>query len=125
MSPTYHQEFLLKQMEEHVANGLSLGLHELDIESDRDLVSNENAAGLDGRVPGQAETLDNGQAGSYQMIRKFACAHGIWESSKSGDVKGTIRSDMWLRFVPNDVRRHRLISSSYISLLPCHGTAKW
>jgi hypothetical protein len=44
-------------MEERVANGLSLGLHELDIESDRDLVSNENAADLENRVPGQAETL--------------------------------------------------------------------
>jgi hypothetical protein len=42
----------------------------------------------------------------------------------SGDVKGTIRSDMRLLFVSNDVRRHRLISISYISLLPCHGTAK-
>ena len=28
---------------------------------------------------------------------------------------------MRLRLVSNDVRRHRLISSSYISLLPCHG----
>jgi hypothetical protein len=29
---------------------------------------------------------------------------------------------MGLRFVSNDVRRHRLISISYISLLPCHGS---
>ena len=43
---------------------------------------------------------------------------------KSGDVKGTIRSDMRLRLVSNDVRRHRLISISYISLFPCHGTVK-
>jgi hypothetical protein len=28
---------------------------------------------------------------------------------------------MQFRFVSNDVRRHRLISISYISLLPCHG----
>jgi hypothetical protein len=41
---------------------------------------------------------------------------------KSGDVKGTIRSDMRHRFVSNDVRRHRLISISYISLLPRHGS---
>ena len=44
-----------------------------------------------------------------------------FELFKSRDVKGTIRSDMRLRFVSNDVRRHRLISISYISLLPCHG----
>jgi hypothetical protein len=33
------------------------GLHELDLENDGDLVSNENAAGLEGGVPGQAEVL--------------------------------------------------------------------
>ena len=43
---------------------------------------------------------------------------------KSGDVKGTIRSDVWLPFVSNEVRRHRLISISYISQILCHGTAK-
>jgi hypothetical protein len=43
---------------------------------------------------------------------------------KSGDVKGTIRNDLRYHFAPNDVRRHRLISISYISLLPCHGTAR-
>src|SRR5437899_1674429 len=39
---------------------------------------------------------------------------------KSGYVKGTIRSDERLLVVSNEVRRHRLISISYISLLPCH-----
>jgi hypothetical protein len=34
-----------------------LGLHELHIESDGDLVSNEDSAGLEGSVPGQAEVL--------------------------------------------------------------------
>src|ERR1700722_8733749 len=34
-----------------------LGLHELDIESDGDLVANENAASLEGSVPGQSEVL--------------------------------------------------------------------
>ena len=34
-----------------------LGLHELDIESNGDLVSNENSASLEGSVPGQAEVL--------------------------------------------------------------------
>jgi len=43
----------------------------------------------------------------------------------SGDVKGTITDAVRYHFAPNDVRRHRLISISYISLLPCHGTAKW
>jgi len=43
---------------------------------------------------------------------------------KSGDVKGTIRNDLRYHFAPNDVRRHRLISISYISLLPCHGTVR-
>ena len=32
---------------------------------------------------------------------------------------------MRVRFVSNDVRRHRLISISYLSLLPCHGKARW
>jgi hypothetical protein len=32
-------------------------LHELDIESNSDLVSNEDSAGLEGSVPGQAEVL--------------------------------------------------------------------
>ena len=43
---------------------------------------------------------------------------------QSGDVKGTIRSDVRLPMLSNDIRRHRLISISYISLLLCHGTAK-
>jgi hypothetical protein len=43
----------------------------------------------------------------------------------SGDVKGTIPNAVRYHFVPNDVRRHRLISVSYTSLLPCHGTARW
>src|SRR3984885_2991549 len=34
-----------------------LGLHELDIESDGDLISNENSAGFEGSVPGQTEVL--------------------------------------------------------------------
>ena len=43
----------------------------------------------------------------------------------SGYNKGTITDDLQYHFVSNDVRRHRLISISYISLLPCHGTARW
>jgi hypothetical protein len=34
-----------------------LGLHKLNIESDGDLVTNQDAAGLEGRIPGQAEVL--------------------------------------------------------------------
>jgi hypothetical protein len=43
---------------------------------------------------------------------------------KSGDVKGTTRSDLRYFMVSRDVRRHRLISISYISLLPCHGRGR-
>jgi hypothetical protein len=35
--------------------------------------------------------------------------------------KGTIPDAVRHHSVPNDIRRHRLISISYISLLPCHG----
>ncbi len=47
-----------------------------------------------------------------------------FEDFNSGDDKGTIRSAVRLPRISNDVRRHRLISISYVSLLPCHGTAK-
>ncbi len=40
----------------------------------------------------------------------------------SGYVKGTITNVVRYHFVPTDVRRHRLISISYMSLLPCHGS---
>jgi hypothetical protein len=45
--------------------------------------------------------------------------------SKSGDNKGTITANMRYLVVSKDVRRHRLISSDYITTLPCHGTATW
>ena len=51
-----------------------------------------------------------------------------WKSflkGSSGDVKGTIPEAVRYHFVSNDVRRHRLISINSISLLPCHGTARW
>src|SRR4030095_16013388 len=47
------------------------------------------------------------------------------ELLNSGDVKGTITNALRYHFVPNDVRRHRLISISYVSLLPSHGRARW
>jgi hypothetical protein len=37
--------------------------------------------------------------------------------NRFGDVKGTIRNGPRYHFAPNDVRRHRLISICYISLL--------
>ena len=39
---------------------------------------------------------------------------------KFGDVKGTIIDTLGSHFVPNDVRRHHLISISYTSLSPFH-----
>ena len=41
------------------------------------------------------------------------------EQFDSGDDKGTIRSAVRLPRVSDDVRRYRLMSISYISLLPC------
>jgi hypothetical protein len=41
-----------------------------------------------------------------------------------GDVKGTITNAVRCHFVSNDVRRHRLISISYISWLSCHGRGR-
>ena len=43
---------------------------------------------------------------------------------KSGYNKGTIRSDIRYLGVSKDVRRHRLISSDYITTLPCHGRGR-
>ena len=43
---------------------------------------------------------------------------------KSGDVKGTISDDVRLLLVSNEVRRHRLISISYISQILCHGRGR-
>jgi len=44
--------------------------------------------------------------------------------SKSGDNKGTIRSGKWHLVVSRDVRQHRLISTDYITSLPCHGRGR-
>jgi hypothetical protein len=41
-------------------------------------------------------------------------------SAKSGYIKGTIRCDIRYLVVSKDVRRHRLISISYISHGRCH-----
>jgi hypothetical protein len=66
------------------------------------------------------------QAGSYRFVCRIRTENAlvlIEKFSNSGDVKGTIPDSVRHHFVPNDVRRHRVISTSYISLLPCHGTA--
>ena len=44
--------------------------------------------------------------------------------AKSGYNKGTIRRDFWYLVVSKNVRRHRLISISYITTLPCHGRGR-
>ncbi len=46
------------------------------------------------------------------------------ELSESGYNKGTITDIVRYFLISSDVRQHRLISISYISLLPCHGKAK-
>jgi hypothetical protein len=55
-----------------------------------------------------------------------SCARSAVEQGlrKSGDVKGAIRGDVRHLPTPIDVRRHRLISISYISLLPCQGRGR-
>jgi hypothetical protein len=40
------------------------------------------------------------------------------------ESKARVTDAVRYHFAPNDVRRHRLISISYIPLLPCHGTAR-
>lgn len=70
----------------------------------------------------------SGRLGLHQSKRPpFYSAHALlklfWHKHfNSGDVKGTIPDAVRYHFVSNDVRRHRLISISYISLLPCHGS---
>jgi hypothetical protein len=46
------------------------------------------------------------------------------KSVESGYNKGTIKSDIRYLVVSKDVRRHRLISISYISLRRCHGRGR-
>jgi hypothetical protein len=48
-----------------------------------------------------------------------------FEHFNAGDVQGTISEAVRYHFVPNDVRRHRLIPISSILLLPYHSPARW
>ncbi len=49
---------------------------------------------------------------------------GRVDKARSGYNKGTIRSDIRYLEVSKDVRRHRLISISYITTLPRHGRGR-
>ena len=60
------------------------------------------------------------QASEYSEMRLRNPAN----SAKSGYNKGTIRSDIRYLVVSKDVRRHRWISISYISLGRCHGRGR-
>ena len=46
------------------------------------------------------------------------------DKARSGYNKGTIRGDLRYLVVSKDVRRHRLISTDYITALPCHGRGR-
>jgi hypothetical protein len=66
------------------------------------------------------QILDRRQTGSYSEMgcEKFS------NSAKSGCNKGTIRRDIRYRVVSREVRRHRLISISYISHGRCRGRGR-
>jgi len=55
-----------------------------------------------------------GDMGRYRSAQRERCL-------KSRDLKGTIGGDIRLHTISNDPRRYRLVSISYILLLPCHG----
>ncbi len=66
-------------------------VHELDIEGDGDLVTNENAAGLEGSVPRQAEVL------SVNLRDRRDCNSGVapwilrrwcWPFNRKADLAG-------------------------------------
>jgi hypothetical protein len=59
------------------------------------------------------------------MTEARAFEYGAPAAAKSGDNNGTIRGDKWYLVVSRDVRQHRLISTDYVTSLPCHGTATW
>jgi len=61
---------------------------------------------------------------SGRPYRQSECAGTHLTLMKSGYIKGTIRSDVRLLLVSNDVRRHRLISISYIGQILCHGRGR-
>src|SRR6202008_40247 len=50
----------------------------------------------------------------FPLALKTGSLDQSFMAPKSGDIKGTIRSDVRLPLLSNDIRRHRLISISYI-----------
>ena len=68
---------------------------------------------------------DHRASGSSAIRKLFwkGCEKFSW-SAKSGYNKGTVRSDIRYLVISKDVRRHRLISISYISRGPCHGRGR-
>src|SRR5271169_1257683 len=67
------------------------GLHELNLQGDGDLVTNQNAAGLEGRIPGQPEVL------SVDLCGRRDCNPGIapwvlrrrsWPFHRKTDLSG-------------------------------------
>src|SRR4029077_21233116 len=76
----------------HVPGGLdNLSLHELDVERDGHLVANENAAGLERRVPGQAEVFTVNLRGRRYRNSRVApgilCRRG-WAFNGKEDLTG-------------------------------------
>src|SRR5689334_17560458 len=60
------------------------------------------------------------QTGSHSEMGSEKFSH----PGKSGYNKGTIRSDIRYLVASKDVRRHRLISISYVSQWSCHGRGR-
>lgn len=67
----------------------------------------------------QPESITRYCANSHKFGRRQSKQSSNLWLMKSGDVKGTIRSLIQCLTASNDVRRHRLISNSYILLVPC------
>ena len=79
-----------------------------------------------GALFGYAFWKDDEQAGSYRFVGRIRTENALVLIEKfSGTLRGTIPEAVRQHSVPNDVCRHRLISISYISLLPSHGTVRW
>src|SRR5438876_4853580 len=60
---------------------------------------------------------------SARNVKKVESSRRVGKA-RSGYNKGTIRVDPRYLVVSKDVRRHRLISISYITTLSCHGRGR-
>src|SRR5215510_414931 len=56
---------------------------------------------------------------------RLADTQALSNTPKSGYDKGTLGDDVRYPSAPNEVRRHRLISISYISCCPVTVTVRW